>query len=105
MFPGGWRNKEDDAGHLLIHMLERNQDGKTFRFSTHNAGKGSEYHQSTNMCHPSEAIQSTFVLESLSEEQILDEGFWYMFFMLQSRKSDKHSPEMVYELLLPHLAG
>ena len=55
--------------------------------------------------HPKQAVETTFVLDDLTEASLLDEGFWYMFFMLQARRSEKHTPEALYELLLVHLAG
>ncbi len=104
MIPGGWRNKEDTAGDLLMHILQRNYDN-SFNFSTHNSGRGSDYHQSSNLRHPDETTKASFVLENIPAGKILDEGFWYMFFMLQARRSEKHTPEVLYELLIPHLTG
>lgn len=101
VLPGGWR--EMDTGQAVMYTVLRT--GETFSFFVHNTGKGITYHPSTAVDAPKMKYQTTIRISNIPRARMLDDVVWYFFWKIQVAQSDDHRAEVLYEMLLPYLAG
>jgi Ca2+-binding EF-hand superfamily protein len=102
VIPGGWR--QVGAGHSVIHTIIRSTTD-TFAFCVHNTGKGVDYHPSSASSHPKMKYQTTIKIDNIPRDHFMDDAFWYLLFKIQIAEQEDHRPEILYDVLLPHLAG
>ena len=106
MIPGGWDGKTSKGA--LIYLLERT-NATSFRLIICNRGSGLEYHANNAVIDPEKIkYQSCAVLESIPAEKIFDMAFWSLMFSLwmnANPASEYHRVEVIYDVLLPWLAG
>jgi hypothetical protein len=103
--PGGWQGKGGSVA--VMHVVER-LTPSSFGFTTINTQlpqKKAEHHAISMDYYPKIKIRAAIRFEC-DAAKILDEGFWFML-LQNNRMSDAnvHGPAVLYESLLPHLAG
>lgn len=102
LFPiqGGWSGTS--GGHAIFYIFERTAEDM-FAFTVVNTGQGVQYHPASMSDYPKEKRRIAMRLPGCARSRVLDEGFLFMLFQLQSNPREENTPEMVYEVLLPHL--
>ena len=105
LVPGGW-NGSDQGSSTVMHIVERTGPDED-SFVTCNTGPGLEYHPSDASCPPKLRYKTCIRLDNIPRERMEDAGFWTMMFTLWMRAppSPMHRVEMLYDVLLPWLAG
>ena len=108
ILPGGWHGTV--AGHALMHIIECHADpsspqGKAFSFVVCNTGAGLQWHPSTVKEYPKIKYRTSLRFENIPYSRMVDAGYWLMFFRLQVVSSDDHCEDLLYEVILPHIAG
>ena len=106
MLPVGWRTKK--AGHALMLILQRGAEGAAadaFEVVVCNAGPGLQYHASSMATYPKPRFKTWLRLPGVPRAKFLDEGFMYMLYQAVITPNDDNDAKLLYEVLLPHLAG
>ena len=99
-FCGGWMGK--GGGHALMFVAEREEDG-SFALAICNTGQGVNYHPKIQGDYPKTKHRCAIRIKEIPAEQFLQEGVWYLFHKMMVFPEKEHGPEMMYEVLLPHL--
>jgi thiol-disulfide isomerase/thioredoxin len=102
---GGWTGLTTSS--TVMHIVECTGDA-TFSFVTCNSGSGLSYHPSSPAADAPKLKQKTCIrLDNVPSERMLDPAFWCMLFTLwvKDPPSEFHRVEVVYDVLLPWLAG
>ena len=99
-FCGGWMSK--GGGHALMFVAERQENG-CFALAICNTGQGVNYHPKIQGDYPKTKHRCAIRIKDIPYEQFLDEGVWYLFHKIMVFPEKEHGPEMMYEVILPHL--
>jgi hypothetical protein len=104
---GGWMDK--GGGHALMFAAERSavdsaDAGGSFSLVVCNTGEGVEYHPSKEE-YPKTKSRTAIRIGDIPRDAFLDQGVWYTFFKINCFAEDDHGPEMMYEVILPHLCS
>ena len=99
---GGWSN--DGSGHAIMHMVERDRDYQ-YAFVTANTGEGVNYHPKVQEAYPKDKHRCCIRIRGIPASRFPDEGVWFLFHAIRCFTDDGHIPQMLYEVILPHLAG
>jgi hypothetical protein len=102
IIPGGWATPS--GGHAILYVVECYAPGK-FAFCVCNTGNGISYHPSINVDYPKTKYKTAMRFGEIPLQRISSVEFWYMLLNLMVSRSVHHRPEVVYEVLLPFLAG
>lgn len=96
---GGW--VDTGGGHAVFYVFER--DGDTFAITVCNTGEGAaEYHPGDISDYPKEKRRIAMRLPGCDRARMLDEGFLFLLFSLQTTPREENNAAMLYEVLLPH---
>jgi hypothetical protein len=106
---GGWCDK--GGGHALMFSAERssaaadsNDSGGSFSLVVCNSGEGVNYHPSKEE-YPKTKSRTAIRIGNIPRDAFLDQAVWYTFFKITCFPEDEHGPEMMYEVILPHLCS
>eukprot|EP00397_Hematodinium_sp_SG-2012_P000007 GEMP01000007.1.p1 GENE.GEMP01000007.1~~GEMP01000007.1.p1 ORF type:complete len:5820 (+),score=1409.10 GEMP01000007.1:169-17628(+) len=102
VLPGGYTHPEHTSNMVMI--LERPTE-KQYRLVLNNTGKGSEYHPVNAAIGYPKIKYKTSVSIDVPPEKIHDDSWWLFFITLTKSGNHKNDASMIYELLLPHVAG
>ncbi|KNC48811.1 uncharacterized protein AMSG_00592 [Thecamonas trahens ATCC 50062] len=104
LVPGGW--VEPRGVHCLAHMIIANADS-SFDFVTFNTSvdEGLKYHPSSAAFPPKIKFRSALRLRSIPRERMLDPVWWAMLIKMQVAQIISNRAEVLYDVLLPWLAG
>ena len=106
LLPGGWCT--NNGGHAIMHALERADrplgDGGEFIVVTLNTGQGVGHHPGSSKWFPKEKRRTAIRLLA-DAERIVDPGVWFVLWQQMREWKAVHGPSVLYESLLPHLAG
>jgi hypothetical protein len=109
LIPAGWRTS--DSGHTVFLTVSRAAapaDGAAAPaddvrdVAVSNSGPGLPYHVAD---HATQKYQCTMVLRGVPAWKLTDE--WVLYLLLQNFcvPKDTNGPQVLYEVVLPHLAG
>ena len=103
---GGWVCRIG-PGHAIMYIVERAADGDSFEFTVCNTGDGvSLYHHHDALSHyPKDKHQTALNLRGISPERMASPDVWCMILQLRCVPSELNGPKILYEVILPHLAG
>ena len=87
-----------------MHVIERDRDG-TYAFVTCNTGDGLGYHPVYAGDYPKRKQKTSMRFGGISPKRILTPAVWYLFFKQKVTAVDENGPEILYEVILPFLAG
>ena len=121
VFRGGWHNKAhySTAGVVgsVIHVLERESDNR-FALVTCNSGSGwgsvvcglpyesgIEYHEASSESFPRPTARTALKIKNIPRHRVLDEGFLSILLGQLALMRGENGARIVYDVLLPHLAG
>ena len=106
LLPGGWCT--NNGGHAIMHCVERSSralgEGGEFIVVTLNTGQGVGHHPGSAMWYPKEK-RRTAVRILADVERVIDSGVWFVLWQQMREWKAVHGPNVLYESLLPHLAG
>eukprot|EP00968_Pinguiococcus_pyrenoidosus_P028397 scaffold7820_cov496-Pinguiococcus_pyrenoidosus.AAC.1 len=100
---GGW--SRNTGGHGIIYILERASDGLSYSLVIVNTGNGTQYHPTINDRFPKVRSRCAVRIGAIPPKRFLDEAVWHIVLRMMLMRSDAHSPEALYEVILPHLVG
>lgn len=116
--PGGWSSPT--GGHAVIYIVfcdaaqltnepvtkDAPDEQWVYSFATCNTGDGVNYHPQIDCeYYPKSKHQCAIIFEDIPRHRLIEESFWYMLFKMKVISDSSHGPEMLYEVLLPHLCG
>jgi hypothetical protein len=123
VFRGGWHNQSDYATHgvvgAIIHVLERDRyNPSMFALTTCNSGSGwgttlagrpyesgIEFHESSSEYFPRPAARTAMRIKKIPKHRLHDEGFLALLLGQLALPRPENSARVLYDVLLPHLAG
>jgi hypothetical protein len=92
-----------------MHCVERDADddsgAPTYGFVICNSGDGAQYHPPSTKDFPKRKHRTAVRVGHIPRERIVDPNVWYFFWRLQATREAFNSPEMFYEVFVPHMAG
>lgn len=100
---GGWASKTKSA-HAIVNMVECTGPD-TFAWVCCNTGQGIEYHPITYTDYPERKAITALRMDGIDRSRIANPDLWYMILKQTTQASDTHTPETLYEIILPHLLG
>jgi hypothetical protein len=104
--PCGWRTAK--SGHTVFMTVERPRDGTADVRDVHvsNSGQGLQYHPAEHgVAYPNTRYQATLCLPGIPTHRITDEWFLYLLLQNFGTRKETNTAQVLYEVLLPHLAG
>jgi hypothetical protein len=104
MVPGGWVGLR--SSNALTHLVMKTGP-ETYAFVTCNVGSGLNYHPSRPGPPPKMLYKTAIRINDVPVSRMTDPAFWLLFFTQWMRQtpSEYHRMEVVYDVLLPWLAG
>ena len=104
VIPGGWAH--DKGGHAVVYVIER-ADDMSYAMVVCNTGSGVDYHPSQMLgdTYPKTKRCTAMKVANIPQSRIVDEAVWFLFFKMKVMADKSHGPSMLYEVLLPQLAG
>ena len=104
VIPGGWAH--DKGGHAIVYVIERATDG-SYAMVVCNTGSGVEYHPPKMLAdtYPKTKRCTAMKVPNIPSQRMVDEAVWFLMFKMKVISDKSHGPNMLYEVLLPHLAG
>ena len=109
MIPAGWYGKSRVAVMYIVERLS-NQDYALVVVNTRPFVKVGccnvkpPYHPLSNESYPKRKMRSA-IRVLVPQDRMNDEGVWYMLLGQNRRQSGAHGTQLIYESVLPHLAG
>ena len=98
---GGWVQQK--GGHAIMYIVERTSE-EEYSFVVLNTGDGIQYHPWTAADYPKEKCRTAIRIDHIPRARLLDEAVLYTIFKMQTTNSDDNKLEILYEVVLPHLA-
>ena len=78
----------------------------SYSFATCNTGDGVNYHPRIDCeYYPKSKHQCAILFRDVPRHRLIEKSLWYMLFKMKVTSDASHGPEMLYEVLLPHLCG
>ena len=104
VIPGGWAH--DKGGHAIAYVIERAADG-SYAMVVCNTGSGVEYHPPQMLAdsYPKTKRRTAMKVSNIPQSRMVEESVWFLLFKMKVISDKSHGPNMLYEVLLPHLAG
>lgn len=104
LVPGGWVGLR--ASNVVTHLVTRT-GAETFAFVSCNVASGLAYHPSRPGPPPKLLRKTAIRLEGIPTARMTDPAFWGLLFTQWMRQtpSEYHRSEVLYDILLPWLAG
>jgi len=100
-FGGGWSDK--GGGHALMFVAERTSE-EEYAFVVCNTGEGvNTYHPKIQKDYPKTKQRCAIRIAGIPKQAMVEEGVWFLFHKITVYKEAEHTPEMMYEVILPHL--
>jgi hypothetical protein len=101
--PGGWRRRS--GGHVILYVIRR-QTRDLFSFTVCNTGGGTQYHPSSSASYPKGSkVRAALHIPDVPIDRLTSPAFLYMLAKLELVRKEENTPESLYEVLLPYLAG
>ncbi|CAM9230572.1 unnamed protein product, partial [Ectocarpus fasciculatus] len=101
---GGWNSKTKSA-HAIVCMVECTGPD-TFAWICCNTGQGVEnYHPVSFKDYPERKFKTSIRFDGIERSRIVNPDVWYMILKQTAQASDSHTPETLYEVIIPHLLG
>jgi hypothetical protein len=127
--PGGWSSPT--GGHAVIYTIFCDPSASTststnsaedlaaaaaaagtdapacmYSFCVSNTGDGVNYHPRIDCeYYPKSKHQCAILFRDVPRHRLVEKALWYMLFKMKVTSDSSHGPEMLYEVLLPHLCG
>ena len=123
VFRGGWHNQSDYSAEgvvgAVVHILERDRyNPNMFALVTCNSGSGwgttiggrpyesgIEYHEASSEFFPVPAARTAMRIKRIPRHRLHDEGFLALLLGQLALHRPENSARVLYDVLLPHLAG
>jgi hypothetical protein len=107
LVPGGWGNPNADQRQIVLFLLQREQDGGTFKFTVVNCGDGVQHHEQRPESHGCGTQRKACLsINGIPKSKLEDTSFWMCLLWPKVSKDavGTKSIDLLYSRLLPYLA-
>lgn len=107
LVPGGWATRTK-GNHAIFYVVECLTEGEMFSMTVCNTGQGIFYHPMKgggSDIGVKPKVKTAMHFENIPIDRMGSADVWYMILRQKFNPSDCNGEKIVYEVILPHLAG